>query len=30
MINHPIDGRGGGHGILEDLLPIREGQIACQ
>ena len=29
-MNQSIDGRGGGHGILEDLLPVREHQVAGQ
>ena len=28
MVNHAIDGRGGGHRILEDLIPLREDQVA--
>ena len=30
VMNQSIDGRGGGHGILEDLLPVREHQVAGQ
>ena len=27
VVNHPIDGRRGGHGIFEDLVPLREDQV---
>ena len=27
MVDHPVDGRGGGHGVGEDALPLREDQV---
>ena len=27
-MDEPVDGSSGGHGILEDLLPVGEGEIA--
>lgn len=30
MMDEPIDGRRGGHRVLEDRLPLRERQVAGQ
>lgn len=30
VVHQAVDGRRGGHGILEDLLPMRERQVAGQ
>ena len=27
MMDHPVDGRGGGHGVGEDALPLGEDQV---
>ena len=27
MVHHPVDGGGGGHGVGEDALPLREDQV---
>ena len=27
VMDHPVDGRGGGHGVGEDALPLREDQV---
>ena len=27
VMDHPVDGRGGGHGVGEDVLPLREDQV---
>ena len=27
VMYHPVDGRGGGHGVLEDLVPLGEDQV---
>ena len=26
-MDHPVDGRGGGHGVGEDMLPLGEDQV---
>ena len=30
MMDQLIDGCRGGHGVFEDLLPVREHQVACE
>ena len=27
VVDHPVDGRSGGHGVGEDPLPLREDQV---
>ena len=27
VMDHPVDGRGGGHGVGEDALPLREDRL---
>ena len=27
VMDHPVDGRGGGHGVGKDVLPLRENQV---
>ena len=29
VVDHPVDGRRGGHGVGEDILPLGEAQVGC-